>query len=246
MNFNLLALASVFVVSLISLLGVFSLYFSKKALERISFLLVSFSVGSLFGGAFFHLLPEAFEHFKESFLVSFLVLFGIFAFFILEKALRWRHCHIQISKDHPHPLALMNLVGDAVHNLIDGMIIGASFMANTSLGIATTIAVIFHEIPQEMGDFGVLIHAGVKPKKAIFFNFLSSLFAFLGVLISFLAGPNIKDYAFYLLPIAAGGFIYIAGSDLIPELHKKERLKASLFQILLMILGTLVMALLAL
>jgi zinc and cadmium transporter len=165
-------------------------------------------------------------------------------FFVLEKFIHWRHCHIPTSKSHPHPLAFMNLVGDGLHNLIDGMIIGGAYLASTALGVTTTIAVILHEIPQEIGDFGVLLHAGLKKTKALFYNFLSALTAVIGVIISITIGTMLENYLLFLLPLTAGGFIYIAGSDLIPELHKECEVSKSFIQFIWLILGIGVMLLL--
>ncbi|MEO0136127.1 MAG: ZIP family metal transporter [candidate division WOR-3 bacterium] len=242
----LYTLVSVCLVSIISLIGIFFVAIKSSTLSRIILLLVSFAAGSLFGDAFIHLLPEAFIEFENSFLVSLLVIAGILIFFILEKFVRWRHCHIPTSPEHPHPLVTMNLVGDLIHNLIDGMIIGASYSVNIHIGIATTIAVIMHEIPQEIGDFGVFIHGGLSLKRAIMLNFLSALTAVLGGIISLILGPVVKDYAITLLPLTAGGFIYIAGSDLIPELKGCETALGSLTQLIAMACGSAVMALLLL
>jgi zinc and cadmium transporter len=209
--------------------------------------MVSFSVGGLVGDAFIHLLPEAFEKISNKLVASLLVIAGMLIFFVVEKIIRWRHCHTITSDEHLHPVVTLNLIGDGVHNLIDGMVIGASFWVSIPLGIATSLAVIFHEIPQEIGDFGVLVHGGLSVKKALFFNFLSGLAAIGGVIISLLLGPHIKGYMLALLPITAGGFLYIAGSDLIPELHGCDiKVSASLLQFIFIILGVLVMALLVL
>ena len=201
-------------------------------------------MGGLFGDAFIHLLPESFQELGTNLSVSLYVISGILIFFVLEKFLRWRHCHIPTSEEHMHPLATINLVGDAVHNLIDGMLVGASYMVSLPIGIATTLAVIMHEIPQEVGDFGVLIHAGLSVKKALALNFLSALTAMLGVILAIVLGSEIEGFSLSLLPIAAGGFLYIAGSDLIPELHHEVKVLRSLLQFVMILLGVGVMALL--
>lgn len=237
---------SVVVVSLISLIGVFFLSLSKERLKNILLFLVSFSVGALFGDAFIHLLPETFEKLGTNLSSSLYIVMGILLFFILEKFIRWRHCHVPTSKDHPHPVVAMNLIGDGIHNLIDGMLIGASFCISTSIGVTTSLAVILHEIPQEIGDFGVLIHGGLSARKALLFNFFSGLTAVLGAVLSLLIGPHIAGYATALLPVTAGGFLYIAGSDLIPELQREMEVRKSLMQFFSIILGVAVMALLAL
>lgn len=239
-------IVSVIIVSLVSLIGVFTLLLKREVLQRITLFLVSFATGALFGDAFIHLLPEAFKKIGISLATSLYVILGIVIFFILEKFIRWRHCHAPTSEHHMHPVVALNLIGDGVHNLIDGMIIGASFLVSMPLGIATTLAVILHEIPQELGDFGILLHGGLSVKKAIFCNLLCAMAAIVGAVFSLCVGQYIKGYAIVLVPITAGGFIYIAGSDLIPELHQCSNLKVSqaVGQFVMMISGILIMALL--
>ena len=235
------SLASVVVVSLISLVGVVTMYLSVDKLKSLLLPLVSFAVGALFGDAFIHLLPEAFEKISSRALVSLLVLGGIIIFFMLEKFIHWRHCHIPTSEEHPHPVVFMNLIGDSAHNLIDGMLIAASYIVSVPIGVATTIAVILHEIPQEIGDFGILVHGGLGREKALFFNFLSASLAILGSVVTLLIGPRLQNFSLYMLPVTAGGFIYMAGSDLMPELHKELKAWKSLVQLVLMIVGILLM-----
>jgi len=212
-------LASVIIVSLISLVGIFSFLFKAKHLEKILLYLVSFSVGALFGDAFIHLLPEAFKS-TTALLVSIYALSGIMFSFAVEKFIHWRHCHVKESRFHHHSFAYMNLVGDSVHNFIDGLIIAGSYFVSIPVGIATTLAVVLHEIPQEIGDFGVLLHGGFSKKKALFFNFITALTAVLGAIVGILLS-NSESLILFLIPFAAGNFIYIAGTDLIPELHKE-------------------------
>src|SRR4030042_729874 len=138
------------------------------------------------------------------------------------------------------------LFGDAIHNLIDGMLIGASFLVSFPIGISTTVAIFLHEIPQEIGDFSVFLHGGLKPKKAIFFNFLSALTAFLGAVGSLIIGERLQGFGLFLLPVAAGGFLYIAGSDLLPEPHPAKKSSTSIIQLISIILGVGVMVLLLL
>jgi len=233
------SLASVVIVSLISLVGVFTFGIKTENLKAILLYLVSFSAGALFGDAFIHLIPEAVEETGFRLNVSLYVLFGIVSFFIIEKFLYWRHCHIPTSEEHPHTFAYMNLFGDSVHNFIDGLIIGGSYIVSLPLGIATTLAVVFHEIPQEIGDFGVLIYGGFKKPKALLFNFLSAVTAILGALVSLGLGFYMEGFTVFLIPFAAGGFIYIAGSDLIPELQKEAKLSKSALQLTAFIFGIL-------
>lgn len=233
----LYSIAGVLVVSLISLIGVFSLTLGKLVLEKLLFFLISFAAGGLLGDAFIHLLPEITEESGFGLGASLAVLAGILIFFVLEKFIAWRHCHIPTSSQHPHPLVFMNLIGDGFHNFIDGAIIAGSFLVSISLGIATLAAVIFHEIPQEIGDFGVLVHGGFSKKRALIFNFISSLTAFLGAIFVLVFGAKISGFSQMLIPFTAGGFIYIAGSDLIPELHKETNLGKSGLQLLGLLLG---------
>ena len=235
------SILSVIVVSVISLIGIFALLLHKDT-KKITFLLVSFAVGGLFGDAFIHLLPEAFEEMGNKLAVPLWVLFGIMIFFVLEKFLRWRHCHMSETEQHIHPVVTMNLVGDAVHNIIDGMVIGATYLVSIPLGLTTTLAIVLHEIPQEMGDFGVLVHGGLSVKKALMFNFLSAITAIIGTVLSLTVGPHVQGYTTALIPITAGGFIYIAGSDLLPELQHDVKISTSLLQFALILLGLGIMA----
>jgi len=235
-------LTSVIIVSLLSLIGVLTLAVNKKRLTKMLLFMVSFAVGALFGDAFIHIIPEAFKKMNEL-AVSLLIIVGILIFFSLEKFIRWRHCHIPTTKKHQHPVATMNLIGDGLHNLIDGMLIGASYLVSMPIGIATTIAIILHEIPQEIGDFSILIYSGMKTGKALLFNFLSALVAVIGAIISLIVGTNMQNYSAFLLPITAGGFLYIAGSDLIPELHHdSEKMSDAVWQFVSIILGVAIMA----
>jgi zinc and cadmium transporter len=235
--------ASVLIISSFSLIGVFTLSLNEGKLKKILLYLVSFSAGALFGDAFLHLLPEAVENSGFTIQLSLYVLSGIIFFFIVEKFIHWRHCHHPTSVEHEHPLAFMNLFGDALHNLLDGLIIGASYIVSIPLGIATTLTVLFHEIPQEIGDFGVLLHGGFSKGKALIANFLISLTAVIGTAIAIIFS-NIQNLTTFILPFAVGGFIYIAGSDLIPELHQEVNVKKSLLQLSYFLLGIIVMLLL--
>jgi zinc and cadmium transporter len=239
------SLISVVLVSLISLVGILALLL-RSDIKKITFLLVSFAIGGLFGDAFIHLLPESFESMESKLAVALYVLLGIMIFFVLEKVLRWRHNHQSVGEKHVHPVVMMNLVGDGVHNMIDGMVIGASYLVSIPLGLTTTLAIVLHEIPQEMGDFGVLIYGGLSVKKALLFNFLSALTAVIGTILSLVIGPHVQGYTTALVPITAGGFIYIAGTDLLPELQHDVKVGRSLLQFALILLGIGIMALLVL
>ena len=228
------------IVSLIALLGIVFLALKEKLLNKILLSLVGFSAGALIGGAFLHLIPEAAEQ-GEWHDIGVPIIIGFGLFFLIERVLHWHHCHDQKGECDVHTFAYTNLIGDGVHNFIDGLLIAASFSVDFNLGIATTIAVILHELPQEISDFGVLIYAGFSKAKALAFNFLSALLAVLGAVIGILLANSAESFASWLLPFAAGGFIYIAASDLIPELHKERNLKKSLLSFLLFVCGVLFM-----
>jgi zinc and cadmium transporter len=229
------SLAATFIVSLISLAGIFSLALKDKLLKRILLLLVGFSAGAMLGGAFLHLIPESLETMSVT-KVSLFILAGFAAFFIIERVLHWHHCHKE-GKCNVHMFTYMSLIGDAVHNFIDGIIIAGSFVAGFPIGIVTTIAVISHEIPQELGDFGVLIYGGFSKIKAFAFNFISALTAVLGAVAGYFLSTFSESIASFLVPFAAGSFIYIAASDLIPELHKEPKLKKSMLSFLFFLAG---------
>lgn len=233
---------SVFLVSIISLIGLAVISMSEERLRRLVLILVSFSAGALLGDAFIHLLPEAAEESSFGMEMSGGILFGILIFFVLEKFVHWHHCGAAEIGECPKAFATTNLVGDGLHNLIDGMIIAGSYLVSVPLGIATTFAVIFHEIPQEIGDFGVLVHAGYTKARALKFNFLCASVAILGAVLVLLIGGQLPGLSQLLIPFTAGGFIYIAGSDLIPELQKETRLGRSAIQLAGFLLGLLVMA----
>jgi len=238
------ALVSVLIVSIISLIGIVTLWLRLPLLKKIVLLMVSFSAGALLGDVFFHLLPGMITTSWRPVSASLRILGWISFGLVTEKVIRRNHCHMPITKEHKHPFALMNLVWDMVHNLIDGLIIGASYLVSLPVGIATTLAVIFHEIPQEMWDFGVLVHGGFSRKRALLLNFLTALTAVLGVIIAFLLYRSVDGMVAILIPFAAGTFIYIAGSDLIPELHKENTLSQSIPQIVFFLLGIWIMSLL--
>lgn len=241
------SLVSVFVVSLISLVGIFTLSIKTDNLRKILIYFVSFSAGALLADAFVHLIPGVVKTSGFTLEISIALLFGILVFFILEKIVKWQHCHNPECEEHVQSFAYMNIFGDAVHNFLDGIIIVASYLVNIQVGIATTLAVIFYEIPQEIGEFGLLLHGGFSKGKALLMNFLSALTAILGAVVALLLAGRIEGIQNFLVPLAAGGFVYIAGCDLIPELHKEIGLGKSLLQILAFILGIAVMlALLAL
>jgi zinc and cadmium transporter len=241
----LYGLWSVIVVSLASLVGILTLWWKISFLKRIVIFLVSLSAGALLWDVFLHLLPELVEHGHFEVHTWFIILGAIVFGFIMEKVLHWRHCHMPTgTQGHTHPFAIMNLVGDSVHNLIDGLIIGASYLVSIEVGIATTIAVLLHEIPQEIGDFGVLVHGWFSVKKALLVNFFTALTALVWLVIALSLWHFVESAHEFLVPIAIGMFIYIAGSDLIPEMHKETNRKQSLGQLFFFMVGIGIMALL--
>ena len=221
-----------FINGLVALLGVFTLGLKKESLEKVILGLVAFSAGALLSGGLFHLASKSLQNLTSN--MTFGILIGGFTlFFVMEKFLHWHHCHEQ-EDDCPHPFTYLILIGDGLHNFIDGLVIAASFLVNASFGAITTILIIGHEIPQELGDFGVLLHGGMKKKKALFYNFISQLTAVVGGIIGFFIGSQFTQY---LIPLAAGGFVYIAASDLIPEIRKENKIKDIVISFLLFFVG---------
>ena len=235
------SLLSVFVVSLIAFVGIFTFPIKENKLKNLLLYFVSFSTGALLGDVFIHLLPEATEERGFNLMVSTQVLLGIIVSFIIEKFIHWRHSQNTSHKERPHIVSTMSLIGDSVHNFIDGLVIGASYLLNTPVGIATTIAVILHEIPQEIGNYGVLLHDGYTKNRALFFNFITALTAFLGAILALFVSTRTGDLTRFLIPFTAGNFIYIAGSDMIPELHKEVGIRKNIYQFFALILGVLMM-----
>lgn len=236
------ALFSVAIVSLLSLLGALFLILRRKIFEQLITYTLALSSGVLLATAFLDVIPESLDVIPE--ITFYLILVGIVCFFAVEKFMHWHH---HVEGDHVEEekvVAYLSLVGDSIHNFVDGVIIAASFIVSIPLGITTTLAVIAHEIPHELSDFTILIYGGFSNKKALFYNFLSALTAILGTVVMFLISTEIGNtLAKYMLPFAAGNFIYIALSDLIPELHKKRRLGTSLGQIIILVFGIIVMGL---
>ena len=235
------SIVAVGAVSLVSLVGLAALSLRQEFLQRALFLLISLAAGALLGDAFIHLLPEAFEEAGNPLLVSLFVLAGILTFFVLEKFLHWHHSHgdDEFSPDHAriHPIGNLVLVSDGVHNLVDGIAIGAAFMVSPEIGIATAVAIALHEIPQEIGDFGLLVHAGYSRTKALFFNFLSALTAFVGLGLAFWFSSAIDGVTPLITAFAAGNFIHIACTDLVPELYKTKDAKRSFLQFAVIVAG---------
>lgn len=217
------AIISVMGVSLISFVGLFALSFRSDFGKKTLRFLISFSIGALLGDVFIHLIPELAEEGLFDLNISLVILASIVGFFLMEGFIHLHHHHHEPDEiEHAHhPVAYLNLIGDGLHNLIDGLIIGAAYLVDVQVGVATTLAVILHEIPQEIGDFGVLIYAGFTKTKALFFNFISGLTALLGVIIALAVG-EVEHFAAVIVAIGIGSFIYIALADLVPEIHKSR------------------------
>lgn len=217
---------------------------------RIS-LLISYAIGALLGAAFLEVIPHAFSDSGDPTQVAATILAGILGFFVLEKLVLWRHCHHDHCEAHEaHPPAhdhgrsgLLILVGDTFHNFVDGILIAAAFMQDTQLGIVTALAIITHEIPQELGDYMVLRHSGYSKKKALVFNLLASCSTLVGGLLAYFALSSLESWIPYILAVAAASMIYVAVADLIPGLHKRTELRATILQVLLIGLGIATIAL---
>lgn len=248
----LFAFASVTAVGAVSLAALLTLALSERRLRRLAAFFVSFAAGALLGDTFIHLVPEVFAEARggEAMQASLLILAGILLFFVVEKLLLHQHGVLH-RHHHTEPverpvLAGVNILGDAIHNYIDGLLIGASWLVSPELGISTTLAVLLHELPQELGDFGILIHSGLSVRRAVFLNAASAAVAILGTATAIFAGQAHGSVTEVLLPLTAGGFVYIAAADLIPELQHDRSLEALLVQTTLISTGIMVMALLTL
>jgi zinc and cadmium transporter len=243
---------SVIFVTLVSLIGLITISVSVSKIRKIVFLFVALAVGALLGDAFIHLIPEAFESSLSMPTVSLLILLGIFVFFLLEALLSWQHSHghdveyedvetVSGREVHVHgsvkPLGSLIVVSDGIHNFLDGIIIAVSFTASIEVGIATTIAVILHEIPQEIGDFGVLLHAGYTRARALLINAISGALAIVGAAAAIIFSTYISGIEEIIVPVAAGAFIYIAVADLLPELHKRARPKRFAIELITILIG---------
>ncbi len=223
-------------MSLIALVGLFTLILKEATLRKIILPLVAMSAGALLGGAFLHMIPESIGKFKTNQMVFIWVLIGFSIFFLLEQFIHWHHCH-RVPSEHKQPVTYLILIADAIHNLIGGLAIAGAFIVDMRMGIVTWIAAAAHEIPQELGDFGILIHGGWSKKKALIFNFISASTIILGALLAYFLS-NYINIAF-LVPLAAGNFIYIACSDLIPEIKHGCSIKNNIIHFIFFILGIL-------
>ncbi len=223
-----------FAISALSLVGALTLVLKESFLKQITIPLVAFSAGALIGGAMLHLIAESIEVIDNTITVMLWVLLGFIVFFILEQFIQWHHCHGTPS-EHKHPVTYLILISDSVHNFLDGLALGAAFLASPGLGFTTALAIAAHEIPQELGDFGILVHGGWNKIKALWFNFASGLTMVLGGIVAWALAGSIEIT--YLLPFAAGNFIYIAASDLIPEIKHRDNMKQNLLHLASFLLG---------
>lgn len=232
-------LLSTFTISLCVWIAVLFMFFKEEVLAKITIFLVSLSAGALMGGAFLHLMPEASEGMQaETLFSTFLISFV--GFFLVEKVLHWQHCH-KVTDCPIHTFGYMNLFGDSIHNFIDGLIIASAFMTDIKLGIVATLAIALHEIPQEVGDYGVLVHAGFSRKAALLSNYLVALTVVLGGIVGYYTFSKLEAFLPYLLAVAAGGFVYIAASDLMPEIRKETKLSRSVTTFFIFIIGIIIM-----
>jgi len=265
----LLGFLMIFIISFFSLIGVFMISLREKTLDRILFILIAFATGTILATALFDLIPESLHHLEElnaggagiaETLLFTVVIFGFIIFFIIERFIYWFHGHAHETDNQLvcydtfaegidkavnrgnkiKSFALLNLVGDGLHNLLDGIIIMVAFLSGIGNGIIVTLAVLFHEIPQEIGDFGILVYGGFSKKKALLFNFGSALVALLGGLIAFLLVDAIELFNFFFLAFSGGGFLYIASTELMPEMLEEKDLKKSIIQALVFLSGIII------
>lgn len=229
------AILSIAAISGMSLAGLFTLSMSNTNLQRFTTPMVSVAVGVMLGNAFLHMIPEAFEELGNGITVPLLIIAGVFLFFVIERVL---HCRHECAKPHDaHHLGVMSLTADMLENFIDGIVIGAAYLVSVPAGIAATVAVLVHEVPTELSDFSVLVHSGFTRKRALLLNLASSMTAFIGVLLALSLGSTVSNFAAYVLPVAAGCFVYLAAGGLIPRFLQSHSLKASYKHIALMIVG---------
>ncbi len=235
---------SVVAVSLVALSGIFLLTINRRYQDSVVFALVSFAVGSMIGNVLFELLPESYEAIGDFVTIGWLVVLGLVIFFIIENVHMFHKHHLP-KKKSLKSLGYMNLLADGIHNFTDGILIAVSWMISYEVGLSTTIAIFIHELPQELSDYGILIKAGFSKSKALLYNLLSAASAILGAVLALLVGQSIEGFAVYLLPVAAGCFIYLSLFSLLPLIVKGNSLRKTLMQILIIVAGVVLMYLVA-
>ena len=269
----LLGFLTIFFIGLLSLIGLFMISMKERTLDRILFILIAFATGTILASALFDLVPESIHHLIELneggsnialSLVFTFVIIGFVVFYIIERFIYWFHGHAHEKEDkyvcyetitgdtdlainkvrNIKSYAFLNLIGDGLHNFLDGIIIMVAFLSGTRNGVVVTLAVLFHELPQEIGDFGILLYGGFTKKRALLFNFSSAMVALLGGLIAFILSDTLELFNLFFLAFSGGGFIYIACAELMPELTKEKDLKKSIIQALIFLCGIILIMLL--
>ncbi|MFX1480233.1 MAG: ZIP family metal transporter [Promethearchaeota archaeon] len=260
---ELLGFLMIFIVGSLSLIGILMISMKEKTLDKILFILVAFATGTILATALFDLIPESLHHLEElgaginiSLVFTFIIV-GFVVFFIIERFIYWFHghaheeenkfvCYESMTEGIDVPInrgsniksfALLNLIGDGLHNFLDGVIIMVAFLSSVGNGIIITLAVAFHELPQEIGDFGILVYGGFTKKRALFFNFLSAMVALLGGVLAFFLSETVELFNLFFLAFSGGGFLYIASTELMPEMTKEKNLKKSIIQALIFVAG---------
>ena len=233
-------LISVILVSLVAVVAIIPVLLKKKLSNHFLLVLMSLSVGALLGSVFIHFLPEAISS-GYTLGLAIYVLLGFLVFFVIEKFIHWHHnkgCENgQCGHGHAYHLAPLNLIGDGIHNFLDGMVIAGSYIVSIPLGVAATISIIFHEVPQEIADFGVLLYSGMSKLRAVMFNFLSAATAIIGAIIGLVLAGKTANFTHFIIPFAAGNFLYIAASNLVPELHRHCKLWDTFLHLIAIIVG---------
>ncbi|MBT4824841.1 ZIP family metal transporter [Candidatus Woesearchaeota archaeon] len=240
-------LVSVLIVSLISIIVALPFLIKKKLSHGTLLFLLSISVGVLLSTVFLDFLPEIFMHVEEHdhghniIGAPLIILLGFLLMFVIEKFVHYHHdkkCENgNCGHGHAYNLAPINLIGDGIHNFLDGLVIAGAYAVNITLGITATISIIFHEVPQEIADMGVLLYSGMSRKRALYFNFLSAITAIVGALVGILLIGRLDGFTEFIIPFAAGNFIYIAATNLLPQLHRHCKLKDSLIHLFAILLG---------
>ncbi|MFX1266335.1 MAG: ZIP family metal transporter [Promethearchaeota archaeon] len=269
----LIGFIMIFIISLFSLIGVLMISLKEKTLDKLLFILVAFATGTILATALFDLIPESIHQLEElnaggagiiESLLFAIIIFGFVTFFIIERFIYWFHGHAHEKDDQLvcydtltegfdnivdrgkkiKNFALLNLIGDGLHNILDGIIIMVAFLNGLGNGFIVTLAVSFHELPQEIGDFGILLYGGFSKKKALLFNFGSGLVAILGGILAFFLSAQLDFFNFFFLSFSGGGFLYLASTELMPELLKEKNLRRSIIQALVFLSGVILIMIL--